>query len=770
MNIFIYSQQRYLSSQKISTLNVEQLSEEELLQIIHEIRKLNLTLYEFENLAQSNGMKVEELDKLKIKLEKKNAFTNFETNKNVQNPEIKKDSNQFEIRKPFFSDIFGSEFFANDLLKFEPNQNAPVPENYILGVGDELFINVYGMQMMSHTVKINQNGKIEIPIVGEIFLNGVNIEASKTILKQKIGQVYKTLLNNQSQLSLTISKFRTIQVTVIGAKNPGNYQLSSLSTVFNALQISGGPSENGSFRKIGLYRNNKKIKDIDLYRFLVHGDQSDNINLKDNDLIKIEVYENRIKMEGEVKRAGTFELLSNENFSDLLTYCSGFKEDAYKSKIKLKTYTEKEQKIITLQSNDYATYVPKTGDVFKISKLLDRFENRVSIEGAVFRPEEYALNNEIRVTDLIKLADGLTENAYLDQAILFRKKEDFTDEVLSINLSKAIAGDPSHNIVLKKEDNLKIFSLNELKEIHSVQIEGEIQKPGNFLHVEGISLYHLILQAGGLKEGASNKIEISRQMKSDELMNDKSSFSEIFNIEITNSLEESCKSFILQPNDIVKIRKKPIFEEQNQVKINGCVNYPGNYTIKNNKEKIFEVIERAGGLRPDADIQSIKIKRFNKLNSDSTAKANFVYVPVNFKKIVKNPHSKQNIILYPNDEIIVSKFNDVVKILGEVNVPTEVPFLKNKSVRHYINSAGGFNTNKSKKNIYVVYSNGYASRTKNWIIFNHFPKIKPGCEIIVPEKREKLNKTTTGELIAISSLLGSFAGIAIAVLNFTSKN
>lgn len=769
---FSNAQQRFLTSAKYSEIVVDNLNDSEIFQIIQELKNFNLGILEFENLAVSNGMDKIEFEKLKEKIIQKepNLFVNEAVTKNTITNQ-KKDSIINPKNEIKFSPvtIFGSEIFSNENLKFEPNFNAPPPSSYVLGYGDELLLNVYGQQILNHTATISVNGTVDIPLIGEIYLNGISFEAANHVLKQKLAKVYKSLLSGKSNLSVTLTKLRSINVTIIGAKRPGTYTLSSLSTIFNALYACGGPDENGTYRRIQVLRNNKLIREIDLYKFLINGDQSDNIALKDNDVIKIPVYQNRVRIEGEVKRPGIFELIEKENFNLLLTYCSGFKDEAYKSFIKLKTITDKDIKILNLSKQEFDVYYPNSGDLFTVGRVSDRIQNRVSINGAIYRPDEYELTESLSVSKLIQLADGLREDAFTEQAQLIRQKNDLSQEIIQINLKKALEGDHNHDITLKREDQLKVFSILEFKEKFIVKIEGQILKPGEFEYIEGISLYDLILQAGGLGDGASDKIEIARMIKSNQIDLSNTKSSEIIQVNCDKDFEQRAKALILQPFDIVKVRKKPVFEVQQNVLISGSVVYPGNYTISDSKETVLNIINRAGGLKPDADIKAIKIKRQEDLITEAGSTKRIVNVPINYNKIIRFPNSKENVTLHPGDEIIITKYSDVVKILGEVNLASEIPYKKGKSTRHYINAAGGFKDNKSKKDIYVIHSNGYASRTHNFLFFKNYPQATPGCEIVIPKKIEKVNRTSTGEIVAISSVLGSFAGITIAVLNFTKK-
>ncbi|MDZ4330556.1 MAG: SLBB domain-containing protein, partial [Flavobacterium sp.] len=337
--------------------------------------------------------------------------------------------------------IFGSELFDNPTLNFEPNLKLATPVNYVLGPGDELQISVYGIQEFNASVPVTMEGKVNIQYVGQIPVSGMTIEAATQKIKGAIARVYSTVASGQSQVGVSLSRIRTIRVTIIGSRQPGNYSISSLATVYNALFLGGGPGKNGSYRNIELLRDNKVYRNIDIYRFLVNGNQSDNVGLKDNDVIRIPAYNQRVTVEGQVKRPGIFEMKKGETFSDLLSFASGFNESAYTASVNVLQKTDKEFKVIDINSSDFTTYKPLSGDVFRISKILNRFENRIKIEGAVFRPDTYSFYEGMRISDLITKADGLKEDAYSNRARIIRLQSDLTTEIVNVNLTKALAGD-----------------------------------------------------------------------------------------------------------------------------------------------------------------------------------------------------------------------------------------------------------------------------------------------------------------------------------------
>jgi protein involved in polysaccharide export with SLBB domain len=756
-----------ISANEIKDLNVDQLSKAEVVKIKNEMNSKNMSMNTLENVAILNGMSATDFSILKNRIESLDAEvneSNIEKGISIVEKPIELDKRSALQQ----STIFGSEIFSNASLSFEPNSNMPTPTNYILGVGDELQVVIYGMQEFSSTVSVTREGKISIPIVGQVYVNGLTFDAAKTQIKKACSKIYSSLNSGQSTISISISKIRSIRITILGANKPGNYTVSSLSTVFNALHIAGGPDANGSYRNIELIRNNKIVKTIDIYKFLMNGDQSDNINLLDNDIIRIPVYKNRVKIEGKVKRPGVFELLPQESFLDLLRYCSDFDEAAYKSNIKLVQNTEKELKIIDLTESQYQTYVPVSGDVFKVSSLLNRFENKVSIKGSVFRPDDYALYDGMTIDDLIQKADGLTEDAFKTRAQLIREKEDLTKEILNIDLSKDNKG-----IKLRKNDELIVSSLFDLTYVKNVTIGGFVKKPGTYPFIKNLTLYDVIIQAGGFLEGSSKIVEISSVIIKDEKVDLKEkSVSKI--IEIDTLLSDLSKNILLSPYDVINIRKKPVFEVQRNVNVVGQVFYPGDYTFTNQDETFLDLINRSGGLRNTAYKKGIYVLRNIDKISTENKEFNAVKIPINYKRILRRPNSRFNLVLKVGDEIHIPKVVNTVQVFGKVYVQAETSIAPGRGVRYYLRSAGGVKKTANKNKIYLIYQNGKVKNTRSFLFFRFYPLIKSGCEIHVPTKIDKpeegeiqqiKEKLSIVELSVISGVISSITGMVIAIIN-----
>ncbi|TAF67993.1 MAG: sugar transporter [Flavobacterium sp.] len=774
--------QNLITSQNLSSVKVDNLKDSDILKINAQLKANNLSIEQAESMALSKGMSATEFAKLKLRLQEENqeqVVTKSET-LSFQEGRVKEKVAAGKVKDTTIARIFGTELFDNPTLNFEPDLKLATPVNYVLGPGDELQVAIYGVQEYSGSLAVSPEGKVSIPYVGQLYVSGMTVEAATAKIKGAVAKVYSTVRNGQSTLSVSLGRIRTIKVTVIGGKQPGNYSISSLGTVYHALHLAGGPGINGSFRNIELIRNNKLYRNIDLYRFLVSGNASDNIGLKDNDVIRIPSYANRVTIEGEVKRAGIFELKAGESFKDLLRYASGFTDMAYTASVQVLQKTAKELKVEDIKSSSFGSYIPKTGDFFKVAKILNRFENKIAIQGAVFRPSIYSFYSGMRVMDLIKLAEGLKEDAYLKRARISRLKSDLTTEVLSIALDQALNNQSQANILLQKDDEVTIYSVNDFVENYTVAIEGEVKKPGTYAYLENLTLNDLLIEAGGLKDAASKRVEIARMKKAEAIDDKDPNRVELIQLNIDPQNNEQLTNFSLQPFDVVTIRRIGLYEKPQSVSVEGAVAYPGKYVISTKNETIYDVVSRAGGLLSKADIfgvkviRSIKQKQINDLKrvnagdeankeelQDKLAEnLNQTIIPIDWDKIEKDPKHSSNIMLQAGDVIQVADYEGSVKVAGNVVLMSEIPFRKGKGFAYYFNAVGGVDGKGWKKKSYIVYPNGKAATTSTFLFFTSYPKVTAGSQIIVPEKPER-QKMTTGEWVSIGSVITSLALLVV---------
>ncbi|UTN04643.1 SLBB domain-containing protein [Flavobacterium bizetiae] len=786
--------QDILKSKDLSTVKVDYLSDDDLAKISAQLKSNNATIDSVESMVLSKGMTQTEFNKLRIKLneyEKKNSKDDSKDKENK--PKIVDKDTEFgrkqeKIKNEKIKDsvnalIFGSELFDNPTLNFEPDLKLATPMNYVLGPGDELQVSVYGVQEYNASIPVSVEGKITIDYVGQISVSGMSIEAATQKIKAAIARVYSTVGSGQSQVSVSLSRIRTIKITIVGGKQPGNYSISSLATVYNALHLAGGPGKNGSYRNIELIRNNKVYKNVDIYKFLVKGDQSDNVSLKDNDVIRIPAYSQRVTVEGEVKRPGIFEMKKGEKFSDLLNFASGFNEFAYTASVNVMQKTGKEFKVHDINESEYNSYMPQSGDVFRVTKILNRFENRIKIEGAVFRPDYYSYNEGMRISDLITRAEGLKEDAYTKRARIIRLKTDLTTEIVNVDLSAALSGDLNSDIALKREDIVTVYSILDFREEYKITIDGEVKNPGEYEYFENLTLNDLVIQVGGLTGSASKRVEIARMIKSDVIDDADPKRIELVELEITAGNNEQIKNFVLKPFDVINIRRMAVYEKPEMVSVLGAVSYPGKYVLANKKETVYNVVMRAGGLTSIANLDGMKIKRPIKqeqidqleridlnLSKNDTLKEKlskklkedlkYVTIPVNWEKIVKDKNHYSNVTLFPGDEIEVAIYSEGVKVTGNVLLTSEIPYRSGKGFKYYINSVGGVDSKGWKRKAYIIYPNGKADVTTSFLFFRSYPKVEPDSQIVVPEKPER-KKMSAGEWAGLGT---AFASLALLIV------
>lgn len=777
--------QDLMTTKDLSTIKVDNLSESDISKIKAQLQLNNLTLDQAEPMVLAKGMSAEEFRKLRERLgTQPTAVSKDKTAEETRTKEAVVNDKQKKITEGL--QVFGSELFDNPALNFEPNLKLATPVNYVLGPGDELQVSVYGVQEFNATAPVTVEGKINIQYVGQIPVAGLTIEAATQKIKAAFANIYSTVRSGQSKVGVSLSHIRTIRVTIIGSQQPGNYSVSSLATVYNALFLAGGPAKNGSYRKIELLRDNKVFATVDIYKFLVNGNQSDNVGLKDNDVIRIPAYSDRVTIDGQVNRPGIFELVEGEDFNDLLNFAAGFDASAYTASVNVIQKTSKDYKVKDLEASEFATYIPRNGDVFKVAEILNRFENRIMIEGAVFRPNTYAFTEGMHFTDLIAKAEGLKEDAYTKRATIVRLKPDLTSELVNVDIEKVLAGDNNANVALKREDKVTVYSVLDFKEDFKVTINGEIKKPGTYQFRDQLTLNDLLLEAGGLIGSASKRVEIARMIKSDAVDEKNPNKSELFNLEINTGSNEQAKNFELQPFDVVNIRKMAVYDKPEMVTISGAVAYAGIYVLASKTEKVYDIVKRAGGLTSVANIEGVKIKRpiqasqieelenvdLNLGKNDSVQtkitkklKDDLKYstIPVEWDKVEKDPMSNTNITLLAGDEIEVAVKTESVKVTGNVLLTSEIPFEKGKGFNYYINAVGGTNSKAWKRKSYIIYPNGQAAVTGSFLFLRFYPKVIAGSQIVIPEKPET-HKTTINEIVSLASVVVGMTGVVIAIL------
>lgn len=688
--------------------------------------------------------------------------------------------------------VFGSQLFTTASLSFEPNLRLATPPDYILGPDDELQLNIYGYQEASYKLQVLPEGSIYIPQVGMIPLSGLSVEAAtKRILQKLAATAYSTLSSGKSKLGITLSKIKSIRITILGANKPGNYTVSSLSTLFNALYLCGGPDNAvGSYREIQLLRNNKVISTIDLYDFLMKGNLANNMLLKENDVIHIPTYKKRVSISGEVRRQGIFEMKEGETINQLLYYASGFTDKAYTSSIKIKQITDKARSVKDLSKEQYKSYVLLKGDEIIVDKILERFDNSVTIGGAVFRPGQFELTKDLTLSSLIKKADGLTPDVYKGRGIINRVQEDGVKEIISFNVATVMNGG-SADILLKKADVIAISSINDFKDIYQVSIAGEVRKPGSFPYQEKITFKDLLFLAGGFTQAATlNRVELSRRIQKTDNGLEVDTIAKVIEIVTDKDLTVGGEPFYLEPNDQITIRKQPGYGEQYTVTINGEVLYPGAYTVQSKKERISDLLKRSGGFTKLAFLNGVSLIRTDKTSAslvqqkislvseiekslkDSGSNAlqevanPIAKIAIDVQQVLNAPGSKEDLLLEQGDVLEVPRSESLVKISGQVYAPNKVNYYDGRSLTYYVDAAGGKADYARLSKAYIIYSNGKVSRTHNYIfgLFRDYPTVKEGAEIIVPRKAPK---KAIGFAEAISITTGLLSLISLTVVSLS---
>lgn len=784
--------QQPLSLQNISTIKIDEVNDDQIAEFWTKVQESGLSITQLEIEAKRRNMPAEEFVKLKERinnLPQKNSEKSIQnSNRANENNLSNKDNEQLLGTK---NKVFGSELFNNKNLTFEPNLKIATPQNYQLGPDDELIIDIYGYSEEAFKLKVSPDGNIRIPLVGIIQVSGLTIEQAKVRIISSLSTVYDRINTGETKVNITLGNIRSIKVLIVGEANlPGTYTLPSLATVFNALYVSGGPNNNGSMRNVKVVRNNKVVAILDIYDFMLKAEAKGNIRLQDQDIIKISPYENKVELKGEVKREGFFEVAKNETLKDLLIFAGGFTNDAFKERIKVIRNTNKEKSVADIEQGIFSMFAPKSGDIYTIDKLLDRYENRVQIKGAIFRPGTYALENGLTVLKLINKAEGLKEDAFLTRAIIYRLNDDNSLSMLSLNLEDAKAG-KTNDIMLKREDIIQIASKLDLKESYNVTINGQVIKPGVFPFAQNMKIEDLIIAAGGLKEDAAiNRVEVSRRKFDIDKTKNNTEIAIIKQFELNKNLKNNADlNFNLEPFDIVTIYRLPGYEPQKNVVIEGEVLYPGSYSIEKNDEKISNIFKRCGGMTASGSVNGTillrkkiqnetenfiklnKIKALKRQSKDTADVQNKIeeeqdetydIVGIDINKILKKPGSKADLLLRDGDIIKVPSERQTVLISGEVLYPTRVNINNANGLKGFVQNAGGFSSKALRRKAYVVYANGTVKATTNFLFFKFYPKIKPGCELVIPKKDVK-KPVSLVEITTIATSLTTLVFLIITI-------
>lgn len=685
------------------------------------------------------------------------------------------------------SQIFGHDVFTNRNLTFEPSINLATPVDYRLGPGDEVIIDVWGASENTIRQSISPEGTIQVSGLGPVQLSGMTVKDANAYLQREFSKIYSGISGSEptSQIKLTLGDIRTIQINIMGeVAVPGTYTLSSFSSVFHALYRAGGVNKIGSLRSIKVVRNGKTIADLDVYDYLMKGKMKDDIRLQEGDVIIVNPYESLVRIAGKVKRPMFYEMKPTETVATILNYAGGFTGDAYKKAVRIIRKSGREHQVYNVDEMDYSVFRLDDGDSISVDAVLKRFENRVEIRGAVYRSGLYELSGTVNtVKQLIKKAEGLRGDAFLNRALLDRENEDLSHEVIAVDLGGLLKGTVA-DIPLQKNDILYIPSIHDLKEEETISIHGEVANPGTFLFSKNMTIEDLLVQSGGLLEAAATtKVDITRRIKDPKSTSFSSVLGKTYSFDIKDGLVVGGEGdFHLEPFDEVYVRKSPAYRKQQNVVVAGEVLFGGNYALVKKNERLSDLISKAGGITPDAYVKGARLIRkmteeeqrrqadavrmarmgegkdsisVEKLNISDT-----YTVGINLEKAISNPGSDFDLVLREGDVLFIPEYINTVKISGAVMYPNTVLYKRGESLRYYINQAGGYGNLAKKKKAYVVYMNGTVSRLKS----RDKKAIEPGCEIIVPSKEEK-KRMSTAEILGMGSTIASIAAMIATMVN-----
>lgn len=688
--------------------------------------------------------------------------------------------------------VFGRDIFNNKDLTFEPDMNIATPQNYRLGPGDAVFIDIYGASQKTIESTVSPDGTVTIEGFGPVQVNGLTVDQANTKLRSTLGTRYSS-----SKIKLTVGQTRSIMINVMGeVENPGTYTLPAFATVFHALYMAGGTNDLGTMRNINVYRNNRLVSVVDIYDYILNGKLTGNVRLADNDVISVGTYDCLVNITGKVKRPMYYEMKKNESVGTLLKYAGGFTGDAYTKSVRIVRKTGREYSVYNIDEFDMSAFHLADEDSVSVDSILPRFSNMVEIKGAVFRPGMYQVGGGINsVRTLIESADGLREEAFTTRAVMHRMKEDRTLEVLPVDVEGILAGRVP-DIPIRNNDVLFIPTKQEMMEEQTITIHGEVHYPGIYKYADNETLEDFVLQAGGLKQTASTvKVDVSRRVINPKAFTTDSLIAHTYSFALKDGFViDGEPGFKLMPFDEVYVRKSPGFYKQQNVIVDGEVIFSGTYTLSKKNQRLSDIIKAAGGVNDRAYVAGARLERKineserkrmeatlkmareqmenleleaasenQKIDLKNSEKIKKFEIPetypvgIELDKALANPGCDADIVLREGDRIIVPQYNGTVKINGEVMYPNTVGFEKGKKVNYYIDQAGGFSNKAKKSQTYIIYMNGMISKV------GHNAKPMPGCEIVVPAKN--VNKMTIAEKMTIGTSVASIATMIATLAN-----
>jgi protein involved in polysaccharide export with SLBB domain len=752
-----------ISLNDLSNIKVSQLTDEQITQAWKKMQDSGVSEEDAYRILLQKGMPPDQVEALKdritllglnkkqpIKLipEKKKIDFSREKNDSVLKPLILKTRQVSDSSANL--QVYGTDFFNQVDIRFEPNFSVATPKGYVLGPGDELIILLTGLNESTVRSKISPEGNLQIPYAGIIYVNGFTIEQATNLIKNKMTKVYPALNTGKTQLAVNLGNTRRITITVLGeVKAPGTYTMSSLSTLFNALYNSGGPNQNGSLRRIELIRDNKIYKTVDFYSFLQRGLLDGNVRLEDQDVIRIPVYKKRVTISGEVKNPAIYELKDNENLEDLINYAGGYTDIAYKGIAKVDEVDTLQRDVKDVPANLFSNYVPRNGDKVQIGAIIDRYTNRITLDGAVYRPGVYELTAGFTLKELLTKAQGLRPDAYMERGYIKRTLPNLEKDLISFKPSDVLNG--RSDIALLREDSVVILYRNIFTPNQNVVIEGFVRKPSVLTYRKGLKLADAIAMAGGFtEEAADHHVEISRIIEnvSDTVAN---KLVRTFIVDL-DSLTGDKQDIKLEPMDFIYVPRLVNYRTLGNVSIKGEVVFPGNYAVQKRDETAVDFLKQAGGITPYGSLENTQVYRKGiRVNVDLTTITGH------------DSTTNRKMILLPGDSIYVPRVISYVQVSGAVNNPQYISY-NGRRFKYYINAAGGTIENARLKGSYIKYPNGLNRPVRYFLFFRSYPEVKPGSKIIVPEKSPNSRiKINFGDLGGVAAALTAIVSI-LAIL------
>lgn len=820
----LHAQIGSLGFSNIQNVQVDNLSDEQLLNFYRQMQANGFSVQEVGNIARARGMSPSEVSKLTARLN--NISTGQDRGSDASGtttsrtgtgadlqfgdpssalPPIERELLISELRRLVSErdeeevlreldlileegfPVFGSKLFAGSSLSFEPSLNIPTPVDYVFGPGDEIRIDIWGAAEAEYNLVVDPDGNIRIPNVGPVRVAGLRYDDAKDRILRNLQRIYSGLnLQNPSDgntfADVALGNVRSINVSMIGeVRQPGSYTVSSLATVFNMLYAAGGPNRSGSWRKIQIIRGDSVHAEFDIYDLIVHANQSDNIRVMDSDIIRVPPYLNRVRLNGEVKRPGLYELKDGETLHDLIEFSGGFSENAYTDRIVINRKTNVQRSVSDVKWPEGGDIVLRNGDEIEITQIVDRYENRVRIEGAVYREGDYELTENMTLSELLEKAEGVRDDAFLERGIIIRNQNNMMLESVPFSVRDIMEG-YAPDILLKRDDLVRISSIFDLRETFTIGVSGAVNNPNRYEYLEGMTLEDAIYLANGLRdEAAAYRVEVARRVVDSDVRSKVSTIAEVYEFEIDEnfSFKGGDGEFKLEPFDRVFVRTKPNYQRQLTVRIEGEVEFPGEYVLESRDARLSDLIEQAGGLSQYAfkegasmqrilEITSVEVENENTERSEQLQSLNLenvdldrfqtvndtTYTPVGIRlaDALARPHGNDDLRLQEGDVIRIPRQLQTIRVEGGVLSPVTMRYVPGRGLQGYIDNAGGTTDRGQRRRAYIVYANGEVDRVKSFLGIRNNPRVEAGATIIVPEKPVS-QQMSPQETIALTSAI-----------------